>query len=196
MNWGQLKTDLAATIHRTDIDWNALQEFAVIEMTKDLDVIDNEGMLPLTITQSVGLPLWQADVPADFGRVKALIGGGRPAPWASVDLQALMMMTERGGYFAISGNQVWLGGAGPAVLIYSLQIALLTADDQTNAILTRYPHVYLHCLAKWGFERAQDMEMREVQETAYRDAVIQANANKSFQTRTAGSSPRIVGGMG
>ena len=196
MNWGQLKTDLAATIHRTDIDWLSLQEYAVADMTRDLDVIDNEGMLPLTITQSVGLPLWEAAVPADFGRVKALIGGGRGAPWGSTDLQALMMLADRAGYFAISGAKIWLGGAGPAVLIYSQRLKLLTDDGETNVILTNYPNVYLHCLAYYGFERAQDSDMRDLQLSAYRDAVVQANANKSLQTRTAGSAPRIVGGIG
>jgi hypothetical protein len=196
MNWGQLKTDLASTIHRTDIDWQALQEFANADISRDLDVIDNEDMVALTITQSVGMPLWEAPLPADFGRVKALIGGGRGTPWSSVDLQALMMLADRQGCFAISGEKLWLGSSGPAVLLYAQRMKAMTADEDTNVILTNYPNVYLHCLAMYGFERAQDTEMRGLQQEAYRDAIIQANANKSYQTRTAGSSPRIVGGMG
>jgi hypothetical protein len=194
MNWGTLKTQLNETMHRKDIDWQALQEFAIADINRDLDVIDNEGMMPLVITQSVGMPLWEAPLPADFGRIKALIGGGRGLPWASMDLQALMMSADRGGQFAVSGLKVWLGGAGPAVLIYSQRMVPFTADADTNVVLANYPNVYLHGLAKYGFERSQDNDLRDIQEAAYRDAIVQANANKALQTRTAGAGPRIVGG--
>lgn len=195
MNWGQLKTAVQASIHRTDIDLDSVQELAAAQITRDLDVIENESMESLTITQEVGVgPLWSAPLPPLFGRVKALIGGGRPAPWSSLDLQALLTRSDRAGYFAISGSKVYMGGAGPAVLIFSESLALLADDSDTNSILTHYPNVYLEAMCMFAYERAQDLEMAGQVQGSYVMAYQAANADKQMAMRAAGSVPTIVGG--
>lgn len=196
MNWGQLKTQVQATTHRKDLDLAGIQEFAAAEIGMDLDVIDNEGMSPLTITAEIGTPLWSAPLPADFQRVKAVIGGGQSTPWQALDLQALFGLTQssRAGYFAISGNKIYLGGPGPAVLIYGQTLGQLVDDAETNVILTKYPNVYLHCMVKWSYQRIEDADMYGLAAGEYTMAVAAANADKAFATRTAGAPAQIVGG--
>lgn len=193
MNWGQLKAQAQATVHRSDLDWQGIQELAAAEIFRDLDVIDNENMAPLTVTQETGTPLWSAPLPADFQRVKALIGAGRELPWSATDLQALFMREQRAGWFAISGGKVYMGGPGPVVLIYGQSLPLMTADDATNVILTKYPNVYLHGLVKWAYQRVQDMDLMAIEAQQLGAAIEAANADKDFQTRPAGMAPQIIG---
>lgn len=194
MNWGELKAQATATVHRSDIDWAGIQQLAAAEIGRELDVIDNENMTPLTVTQDVGTTLWSAPLPADFQRVKALIGGGRSQPWAATDLQGLLMRSDRPGWFAVSGDKIWLGSTGPVVLIYGQLLKIMTADADTNIIATKYPNVYLHALAKWAYERIQDFDSFGAESIQLDAAIGAANADKAFATRPAGSTPQIVGG--
>lgn len=194
MNWGQLKTAVIASVHRSDLDLASIQELAAAQITRDLDVIENEAMESLTISQEVGVPLFSAPLPALFGRVKALIGGGRSAPWSSLDLQALLQRQDRAGYFAISGSKVYLGAAGPAVMIFSERLATLADDSDTNPILTLYPNVYLEAMCMFAYERVQDSDMQSIHAGSYVMAYQAANADKAMVMRAAGSVPTIVGG--
>lgn len=195
MNYATLKAQVIATTHRKDLDLDGIQELAAAEIGRDLDVIDNEGMQPLTISTELGTPLWSAALPDNFQRVKALIGGGQSQPWAALDLQALFGLAQanRSGYFAISGSKVYLGGPGPLVLIYGQALPLLIDDADTNVILTKYPNVYLHAMVKWSYQRIEDADMAGLAGAEYALAVAAANADKAFATRTAGAAPQIVG---
>lgn len=192
MNWGQLKTAVQQSVHRTDLDLDSIQELAAAQITRDLDVIENEAMESLTISQEAGVPLFSAPLPTLFGRVKALIGPG--GVWSSLDLQSLLQRQDRGGYYAISGSKVYLGGAGPCVMIFSESLALLADDADSNAVLRLYANVYLEAMLWFAYERVQDLEMAGQHQASYVMAYQAANADKAMVMRAAGAVPTIVGG--
>ena len=179
MNWGQLKTMVQSYTHRADIDLNAAQIPACDRMTQVLDVQDNETVTSINLATSTDLfGLYEAPLSADYGRMKTLMIAGEI--YAPTSLLILAEGLGSDSQYAISGGQIYANGSGTAVYAYGRQIQPIASDTGSNAILTRFPRIYLYAVAIEALIQVQDFDGADGYTSAFQGAVDDANALQAF----------------
>lgn len=189
MNYGQAKDRARRFLNnRLDIDLDDLQPLVLDDINTGLEVQEIEGVTQLTPAAETIANVWSAELPPDFGRVKIVKANG--VNLSPVDIQTLL---DHSGSFtseyAISGMRMWVQTAAPLVLVYTKLVTELTGDSDTNAILTRYPNIYIYGLAKHGNAQIQDFDAATNYQNLFLDAVSLANANNVMAIFSAGLAP-------
>ena len=179
MNWGQLKTMAQNYTHRADIDLNAVQIPACDRLTQRLDVQDNEAVGAATLSAAADLlGLFEAPLPADYGRMKTVMVAG--VSYAPTSLLLLAQGLSSGNQYAVSGNLIYANSSGAAVYAYGKQIQPIASDTATSVILTRYPRVYLYAVVIEALIQIQDFDGASGYAQAFDGAVDDANALQAF----------------
>lgn len=198
MNYGALKALVKRYIHRGDLEdeMDAFQEFTVeAVMTRaTLIVLEKRGNLTFATTPQ---PL-----PADWFRFKAVRfsgrGGPRPlTPMTKPQLDKYIFenkTSEPVGYAIDAGLD--LGGFEDAVIdfTYYASPVVLVADEDTNALLTKHPSLYLQGMMTAAHHLAQDTESMRVAEGEFEIALDAANDFDKFAA-LSGGVPQMVGGQ-
>lgn len=181
MIWSQMKTVAASYIHRKDLTFDDYQAGAIADMAGKLDVFDNEVAVSMTAALDGVTQLNTVALPLDFGRAKALRLNN--VAQKSAPLQAVFD-SSTGDLFAISGQSIYLSGAGTVLLFYGARWPALT-DTQTNVILTKYPNIYLSALLVQAATFIQDFDALNIYTQQLTDAIETANADKAMAAHTA-----------
>lgn len=156
MNYGELKTTVASYLHRTDLtnEIPGFIELAESRINTGLKVLENEGYAVLNSTDN------PQPLPADYNDMSAVqtqIDRGpraleRVHPARMAQLQRFARDTGGGArWFTVQAKEITVwpfnvsNGVGPEIeLEYWTQLAALDADSDTNAILDRWPQLYLY----------------------------------------------------
>jgi len=191
MNFGQLKTAVTTWINRSDVPTTDVVALAEAEIRRDVRVIAQET----TVTGS--LLAGRFAVPADFLDSRQLLIGGKVyafVPPEQYQIEQEMQTTAR--YFTRIGGFFYVvhGDAEAYSLLYVAAFPALSADADTNWVLTNAKDVYLFCALKHAAVWAKDQAAAQGYEAMYQAAVAKLNgADKA--SRFAGTltvRPRIV----
>jgi hypothetical protein len=186
MLWSELKAVALGFLHRTDVNLDGLQPLALSDINLMLVVQENEAGASMTLAQ--GTDLWFAPLPPDYATMRALdIDGTMCDP---VDYKTLKEYGRDRSWYAISGMNVYATRSGQVDLLYTKR---LQAGE--NAVLERYPSVYLYALLKHAAVYVQDYDAQK----QYQDQFEQqcSIANGVYQNAAFGPGMMAVpiGGM-
>jgi hypothetical protein len=190
MNWGGLKTMAAVYTHRTALDYDSAQIPACDRLSQVLDVQDNEAVSSGTLpTTPDARGLYSLALPPDYARMKSVTIGGDPYYGTSlINLQTDLPDFE----YAVSGNQLWATASGTASYSYGKIIQPIVGDTNTSIILTRFPRLYLYAVVIEAFIQVQDFDGASGYQTAFADALDDANSLQAFARYDAGSRPKTA----
>jgi hypothetical protein len=177
MNWGDAKIMARTYLHRMDIDLDAAQIPACDRMTQLLDVQDNEAVASVDLVVGEPTGLFSGPVAPDYGRMKTVMVNG--ASCRSLPFMSLWKTGEANAY-AVMGNSLYSSAAGTAQYAYGRQIQPIDTDTGDNAILIRYPRVYLYAVVIEAFIQIQDFDAAGGYVPAFEGAVDDANALQAF----------------
>lgn len=191
MNYGELKTAVTTWINRSDVPTADVVALAEAEIRRDVRVIAQEN----TVTGS--LVSGRFAVPADFLDSRQLLIGGKVyafVPPETYQMEQEMQSTAR--YFTRIGGYFYVvhGDAEAYSLLYVAAFPALSAESDTNWVLTNAKDAYLFCALKHAAVWAKDATAAQGYESMYQAAVAKLNgADKA--SRFAGTltvRPRIV----
>lgn len=173
MDYAGLQTAINSTFGgRTDIPEH-IYEIALSEINRDVRTLDMQGTTTLTAsTEEVSLP-------SDFLEVVAayIDSGGyrnRLEPRTPDALNYRRDDTGRPGFYAVVDGALKLlpapDGSYDIELRYYQRNSALSADGDTNDVLSQYPELYLYCVAKHAATWMQDAELITAFAGTYMDA--------------------------
>jgi hypothetical protein len=191
MQWGAIKTLAAGYMHRKDMAarFDTLQELVMSDLTRLLDVAENETAGLFTMTASTSLPgLYESALPDDFGRPKVF----QIAAFAPQEPTTLinMMGNNRTDQYAIAGRKVMTRNASPMIGAYGVRIVAVTTDAGENTFMKYYPTACLYSLLIHACESIQDFDAVTPYQTKLDEAVGVANQDKAWAAMGAGSAPQ------
>lgn len=189
MNYAQLKTAITTWINRSDVPTADVVALAEAEIRRDVRVMAMEGIT------SGSLSSGSFAVPADFLESRQLLIGGKRhdfIPPERYQLEHEMQSTAR--YFTRIGGSFYVvnGGSGSYSLLYSAAFASLSADSDTNWVLTNAQDVYLFCALKHAAVWAKDAAAAQGYDAMYQAAVSKLNSSDRA-SRFAGALSARVG---
>ena len=189
MNYAQLKAAITTWINRSDVPTADVVALAEAEIRRDVRVMAMEGIT------SGSLSSGSFAVPADFlGARQLLIGGRRHdfIPPERYQHEQEMQSTAR--YFTRIGGSFYVvnGGSGSYSLLYSAAFASLSANSETNWVLTNAQDVYLLCALKHAAVWAKDAAAAQGYDAMYQAAVSKLNSSDRA-SRFAGALSARVG---
>lgn len=188
MDFATLKTRLQAIIGRAPAD--VCYELVTADINQELRLRDMESQVTLTAALSISLPadfLSAVYVYEDTTPLRALKqteptamqrlrldGTGRPSHYAIIDGAMLLDQIE---------------GTTDIILRYHAKLADLSADSDTNDVLTNYPAVYIYgTLAHHAALRGDDRGVATWY-AAYEKAKKQARADDN---KKGGPPPSVI----
>jgi hypothetical protein len=191
MQWGAIKTLAAGYMHRKDMGsrFDGLQELVMSDLTRLLDVTENEAAAVFTMAASTALPgLWESPLPDDFGRPKVFqIGALAPLePTTLINL----IGNNRTDQYAIVGRKVITRNASPMTGSYGQRVAADITATAENLFMEFYPTAVLYSLLVHACESIQDFDAVGAYTAKLDDAVGIANQNKAWAELGAGSAPQ------
>jgi hypothetical protein len=174
MNWGSLKQLARTYVHRSDLDFDALQPLAWSNISIALVVPENEAMSVVTLSGPDDKTLFSGALPVDYALMRAVSQTGRTLN--PVDIK---MLIERGGS-----------------LVYSQRLQPVLDDESSNIILDHYPDICLYGLLKHAAAIVQDPEVNaEFYEQQFLGAVKTANSIYIDAAFGPGTAATPMGGM-
>lgn len=173
MNFGQLKTAVTAWLNRGDVPVADVISLASAEIRRDVRVMAQEGIVTGSLSSGRFL------VPVDFVDSRQLLVGGKSYSFVSPEqyqIEQEAQTTAR--FFTRIGAHFYVVNGGSEVysLAYSAAFQSLTADSDTNWVLTNAQDVYLFCALKHGAVWAKDPAAAQGYEAMYQAAVTKLNA--------------------
>lgn len=206
MTFAELKAELAALCHRTDMTARIPQfvkrgESMIAARARTLENIKVDGQLVEGNRVAGGV----YTLPADFlglpkrGGLKA---SSNPAPLelASLGYIRALSVSNPVAFACVFGRRIEFRGS-PATnetvdMIYFQRPAALAADGDTNLILTNAESLYIHSALHWLHLEAQDLDMSGMHKQLFDDEVDRLNlvAERAMRSgAVAFNSPQFTG---
>jgi hypothetical protein len=185
-NFGDLKTEIASWLNRSDFTDAQLAKFVMLgesDIRNDIDTRENELLATGTMTGD------GFTAPSGYLSTRTLVVDGDNVEYLTPEQYAAQVSAEiTSGYFTLNGNTFSvLGGDGKAYeLLYRSTIAALSLDADSNWILANAPEVYLWCGCKYGSAFLKDAEAAMLYGKLYDDAMRKLN-RRERQSRVGGS---------
>src|SRR5262245_22486773 len=173
MNWGEAKSLARTYVHRSDLDFDALQPLVCSNISISLTVQENEVTGNVTLSGPDANGCYSGALPADYALMRAVSQSGRTLN--PVDIK---MLIERGGMrYAVSGAKFYTISAADCLLNYTAKCLPVSGDGNTNIILSNYPDIYLYGLLKHAAALIQDPDINaDFYEQQFLGAVKTANS--------------------
>lgn len=188
MNWQQIKLMAGQFVHRSDIDWDALQPLALDDINQTLSVQENESVVSLALVAAALANAYSSALPAGYARARAAFDASG-VEMTLTDINGLVGRPGSAKYCAVSGGKLF-AYVTAATLIYSVRAPLLVGDADHNWLSDNYSPVLLYGLLYHAAHRVQDFEARDQHKGAFDYAAGMANANYSMATLAAGAESR------
>src|SRR5262245_29200491 len=136
--WGQLKSLATTFVHRSDIDWNALEPLCCADISLALTIQENEAAATVVLSGPDTNNLWSGPLPADYAAIRAVRQSG-----VTLNQQDIKTFAEWGGWnYAISNSALWTTSGADCSIVYTARTMPIGADAGTSDVLDRYPNVY------------------------------------------------------
>ena len=176
MNFGELKAALLAEIGRAPS--SLAHTLVASDINKYLRV--SEMVTTTTLTEAGSITL-----PSDFlGVLSVYLDTDPRRALSPTSKQALNATVQTGGTanrYAIEDGVMYLAPAPTTsetvTLTYYARVAALSADSDTNDVLTNYPDVYVYGTLTHHAGLVRDMEAAAMWKTGYDAAISSANKN-------------------
>lgn len=188
MDWTATKASAAKFIHRSDIDWDALQPLALDDVDQVLSVQENEGAASLPLVASALANIFAADLPPDFARARSVFDDAG-VELTLTDINGLIARPGATRFVAVSGGKLY-GYITAAAMVYTRRTPLLAAGSDHNYLSDRYSPVLLYALLKHACHMTQDFEARDAHQNAFDYAAGMANSNYALATLGPGAEVR------
>lgn len=199
-NYGTLKAAIEEYIHRTDATAHIPVFIQLAESRINSDIED----FAMETRASYTVPAAQryTTLPSDMRKlmnVQIAISGGRqailPLSQEQMDTIHSAVVTGTPRSYALTGNQIELqptpGEDTAMEIFYQYRLTGFSADADTNAVLTKFPNVYLYSslieYALW----AQADERVPIFTQAYTAEVSRIN-EEAEDRKMSGGSPQII----
>lgn len=179
MTFAQLKSDVQEWMGRTDIP-SSVYTLANADVNRDVRTLNMESTTTLSASTEF------TNLPSDYAQVvTAYVDDDSRDPLRNMTAHGANIRRgdtgEPWGY-AIVKDQIKLiptpDGTYSIYLRYIASMADLSADSDTNVVLTEYPDVYLYAALRHAAVWAQDMELASSYQVAYSNAVEGINRNE------------------
>lgn len=153
MNWGELKTAFGGFIHRGDLS-ALVSTFKELAESRIYYGSDNNGKIirPLRLaqmqtTKTTGLPSFPSDFLELVSLSASVNGTVRPLTYKAPDEFAAYERDGTQGYYTIKSGQIVMAGNPTSYsLIYYAKFYPLSADYDTNWLLTNNSSIYLYAM--------------------------------------------------
>lgn len=169
MNYGELKAAVKGYLHRGDVDamlpvWLQLAEARIYGGEINTPPLRIAEMAHTTSMTS-------ATRPADFVAARMIHEDGNPRN--TLTLVPLELVESSSMAFAWDGEELKLSPdqSFPVTMHYWKRLPTLSADSDTNALLTRAPGIYLSAMLVEGGRWARDDELGAREAANYASAV-------------------------
>lgn len=169
MNYGELKSAVRGYLHRTDVDamlptFLSLAEERIYRGESTAPALRVSGMVK-TVSMTT------AARPTDFLEAKLIHEDG--APKRVLNYVALSLVGKCGRSYSWDGVNIALsdGQSLPVSLTYYARLDPLSADGDTNWLLTNHPNVYLTSMLVEAARWARDDELGAREAANYISAV-------------------------
>lgn len=191
MNYGQLKALILSTIARSDVPVSDMVALAESEIRRDVRVMAMESLVTGSLVAGV------APLPARFIEARRFVVGDLVREYVSPEMfqdKQANQSTER--VFTRIGEELHVLGGGDAAysLLASVSFAELSADADTNWLLTNAPDVYLYASLKHSAIWLKDAPAATGYAQVYAEALAKTNGTDKA-ARFAGRltvRPRVV----
>ena len=189
MNFGQLKTAVTTWINRSDVPTTDVVSLAEAEIRRDVRVMAQESIVTGSLSGG------RFAVPAGFLESRQVLIGGKAYSFVSPEqyqIEQEMQSTAR--YFTRIGDYFYVvhGDAEAYSLTYFAAFDALSADSDTNWLLTNAHDVYLFAALKHAAVWAKDAAAAQGYEAVYQAAVSKLNSSDRA-SRFAGALAARVG---
>ena len=174
MNYGQLKTAVTSWASRSDVVAADMVALAEAEIRRDVRVIAQEEIVTGSLVGG------RFAVPADFLESRQLLIGGKLYSFVTPEqyqIEQEMQTTSR--YFTRIGGYFYVvhGDAEAYSLLYCAAFDALSADADTNWLLTNAHDVYLFAAMKHAAIWLKDAASAQGYGAVYEAAVAKLNGS-------------------
>ena len=190
--YSELQASVASWLNRTDLTAQIPDFIALAESSIGTDVRLRDMVTTGTLTTVVAQNY--VDLPADWLEFKDIRYGDQPLKLLSSNEITLRSSdTDTAMFYAVEGNRLLLAPVPNAVvsldITYFARLPALSVTP-TNAILTKYPQIYLAKSLCWAFKYMMSDDKAAVWEGLYKQAVSDATSSDDAGT-FSGSPLRI-----
>jgi hypothetical protein len=190
MDYATLQSNVESALGRSDVP-SYVYTLTTAAVNRDMSLLDMQDTATLT-TATHPIDLSGLDLP--FHSVLSLYAeiGGEPHEMEAVTEFGAHVHTSTGTprFYAVRGSELWLDpvpdGTYTLNLVYNGHLADLSGDTDTNAVMSRYPDLYLYCALTHASIWAGDDQRLSVYGPAY-SAAVKA-AQKDDTQRRMGTS--------
>lgn len=191
-NYTDLQASVASWLNRTDLtaqipDFIALAESSIGNDVRLRDMVTT-GTLTTVVAQNY------VNLPADWLEFVDIRYGDQPLKLVtSNEITVRSSDTDTAMFYAIEGNRLLLAPVPNAVvtlnITYYARLPALS-NTATNAVLTKYPQIYLAKSLAWAFKYLMSADKAVLWEGLYKQAVSEAQSSDDAGN-SSGSPLRI-----
>lgn len=177
MDYASLKSTVLDWLARQDISDTVFESFVtIVEQTisAELKCFDTEKMLTAVPTNTE-LGFSAVELPKDFREARVVMYANDPLLY--IEPQKFIENKDNGG-FTIVGGKVLLGngvsGNGSLVIVYYTRVPHINLKNMTNAIIEKYPNIYLFGCLREAYSYISDLEKSSLMDTRLERAIEEA----------------------
>ena len=177
-NYTDLQASVASWLNRTDLggqipDFIALAESSIGNEVRLRDMVTTGTLTTVVAQNYVALPAdWLEFVDIRYGDKPLKLVSSNEITLRSADTDTAM-------FYAIEGNRLLLAPVPNAVVTldmsYYARLPALSVTP-TNAVLTKYPQIYLAKALSWAFKYMMNADSAALWDALYKQAVSEAGS--------------------
>ncbi len=187
-SFSALRTEIASWLNRTDLTTAQLSQFVSLaesDIRNDLEVRQKELTSTGTMVADGFTP------PSGYLHVRTLIVDDIPSRFLPPEEFQVKVNSNTAGYYTTAGNEILVSEGNGATydLRYIGGITALSADGDSNWVLSNAPEIYLWAGCKYGSVFLQNVGAATGFESVYQAAVAKLNA---LERQAKYSGPMVV----
>jgi len=176
MDYGSLKSTVLDWIARQDISDVVFEGFVtIIEQTisAELRCYDLEGIFSGTVEEDEN-GYTTLSLPTDFREARVVTLGSKPLMY--IEPQRFLSNVNCNGFTIIGGKICFGNGAGSGIaqVTYYKRVPHINLQSLSNAIISKYPNVYLFGCLREAYNYISDVDKASVMDTRFERALEEA----------------------
>lgn len=177
MDYGSLKGTVLDWIARQDISDSVFEGFTtIVEQTiaAELRCYDLEGTYVDEIESPEDSGFCSITLPADFREARVVSVGDKPLMY--IEPQRFLSNEYNGGFTIVAGKMLFgrSAGSGKVSVIYYKRVPHINLENLTNAIIEKYPNVYLFGCLREAYSYISDNDKASLYDTRFTRALEEA----------------------
>lgn len=176
MDYGSLKSTVLDWIARQDISDIVFEGFVtIVEQTINAELktfVLEDVLTGLVQSDENGYTVLQ--LPADFREARVVMLGNKTLMY--IEPQRFLSNVNCNGFTIISGKICFGNGAGSGIaqVIYYKRVPHINLQSLNNAIIEKYPNVYLFGCLREAYNYISDLDKASIMDTRFERALEEA----------------------